>query len=121
MRYNLGDILMSKLPQAFVEFKQQYKDVFDHYEALGTAAQKVGPLNQRDIALVRLSTAAGAKLEGAVHAHCRRAIDAGLTPDEIRHAIILQVTTLGFPSMMANLSRVNDVLNDLAQKQPRSE
>lgn len=102
---------MSKLPKAFVEFKKTYEDVFKHYDALGTAAQSAGPLSSREIALVRLSTAAGAGLEGAVHSHCRRALEAGLTADEIRHAIILQVTTLGFPSMMANLSRVNDVLS----------
>lgn len=107
---------MSKLPQKFVEFQKQYQDVFDHYELLGIAAQKAGPLSKRDIALVRLSAACGAGLEGAVHAHCRRAIDAGLTADEIRHAVVLQVTTLGFPSMMANLSRVNDLLKDLDRK-----
>ncbi|MBX9695121.1 MAG: carboxymuconolactone decarboxylase family protein [Cyanobacteria bacterium] len=103
---------MSKLPKAFTEFKKTYEDVFSHYEALGTAAQKAGPLSRREIALVRLATAAGASLEGAVHSHCRRALEAGLTAEEIRHAIILQVTTLGFPSMMANLSRVNDILNE---------
>lgn len=101
---------MSKLPRPFLEFKNKYCDVFTSYEALGNAAKGAGPLSAREIALVRLATAAGRGLEGAVHAHCRRALDAGLTPDEIRHAMILGVTTVGFPSMMANLSRVNDVL-----------
>lgn len=102
---------MSMLPKQFVAFKNKYSDVFNSYEALGNAATEAGPLTAKEIALVRLGIAAGAGLEGAVHAHCRRAVDAGLTPDEIRHAMILCVTTLGFPSMMANLSRVNDLLD----------
>ncbi|HEY9869331.1 MAG TPA: carboxymuconolactone decarboxylase family protein [Candidatus Obscuribacterales bacterium] len=102
---------MSVLPKPFLEFKKLYPNVFSSYESLGNAAGEAGPLSDREIALVRLATAAGAGLEGAVHAHCRRALDQGLTADEIRHAMILGVTTLGFPSMMANLSRANDVLD----------
>jgi alkylhydroperoxidase/carboxymuconolactone decarboxylase family protein YurZ len=56
--------------------------------------------------------AAGARLEGAVHSHCRRALEAGITPEEIRHAIVLSVTTVGFPSMMATLSWVDDILSE---------
>ncbi|MBI4532502.1 MAG: carboxymuconolactone decarboxylase family protein [Candidatus Melainabacteria bacterium] len=103
---------MSQLPKSFLEFKQLYGDVFNSYEALGNAARDSGPLSKKEVALVRLAIAAGAGLEGAVHAHCRRAIEAGLSAEEIRHAMILGVTTLGFPSMMANLSRVNDILNE---------
>lgn len=103
---------MSELPMAFVNFKEKYKDLFASYEALGASAKEAGPLSDREIALVRLATAAGAGKDGAVHAHCRRSVEAGLNADEIRHAMILGVTTLGFPSMMANLSRANDVLDD---------
>ena len=103
---------MSKLPKSFLEFKQLYEGVFKSYEALGNAACDSGPLSKKEVALVRLATAAGAGLEGAVHAHCLRALEAGLTAEEIRHAMILGVTTLGFPSMMANLSRANDVLDE---------
>lgn len=101
---------MNKLPKPFVEFRENYKEVFESYEALGNAAKEAGPLSKKEIALVRLATAAGAGLEGAVHAHCRRALDAGVSPAEIKQAMILGVTTLGFPTMMANLSRVNDIL-----------
>ena len=103
---------MSVLPKPFLEFKSKYPEVFNSYESLGNAANEAGPLSNKEVALVRLATAAGAGFEGAVHAHCRRALDAGLSPDEIRHAMVLGVTTLGFPSMMANLSRANDILED---------
>ena len=50
--------------------------------------------------------------EGAVHAHARKALDAGCSPEELRHAAILATTTLGFPGMMAGYSWVDDVLNE---------
>lgn len=54
--------------------------------------------------------ATGAWREGAVHSHTRRALAAGCTSDEIRHVVLLATTTLGFPSMMAVWTWVEDVL-----------
>ena len=39
-----------------------------------------------------------------------RALAAGCSPDEIRHVVLLATTTLGFPSMMAVRTWVEDVL-----------
>jgi len=60
--------------------------------------------------LVKLGIATGAGLEGAVHSHTRRALAEGIAPEEIRHAVLLAMTTVGFPRMMAALSWVNDLL-----------
>ncbi len=49
-------------------------------------------------------------MEGAAHSHVRRALEAGATPDELRHAALLALTTLGFPNMMKGLMWVEDVL-----------
>jgi alkylhydroperoxidase/carboxymuconolactone decarboxylase family protein YurZ len=37
-------------------------------------------------------------------------VEAGCTPEEIRHVVLLGTTTLGFPSMIKTLSWVDDVL-----------
>ncbi len=103
---------MRKIPGRFLQFKESYPKIFQAYESLGIAAAESGPLSKKEISLVKLGIAAGAKMEGAVHSHTRRALDAGASPDEIRHAILLSVTTLGFPSMMAVLSWVDEILND---------
>lgn len=107
---------MSKLPGRFLKFKDTYPDVFQAYESLGKAAAESGPLNKREISLVKLGIAAGAKMEGAVHSHTRRALEAGASPEEIRHVALLAVTTLGFPTMMAVLSWVDETLN--GEKKP---
>jgi len=101
-----------KLPGRYVQFQQAHPAVFAAYDQLGKAAAGDGPLDKKQVALVKLALAAGARLEGAVHSHCRRALEAGVTPEEIRHVIILSVTTVGFPSMMATLSWVDDIMSE---------
>jgi len=99
-----------KLPSAYRRFAAAHPRIIEAYEALGDATLADGPLDRRTAELVKLGLAVGARLEGAVHAHVRRARDAGASADEIRHAIRLATTTLGFPSMMSALSWANDVL-----------
>ena len=102
---------MAKLPGRFTAFQKSHPQVFKAYEELGKAAVAGGPLSPREIALVTLAIASGAKMEGALHSHTRRALEAGLDPEEIRHVALLSVTTLGFPNMMAILSWMDDILN----------
>src|SRR5262245_52716575 len=99
-----------KLPGAYRRFADAHPRLIRAYEELSAASLAEGPLDRRAAELVKLGIAVGARLEGAVHAHVRRALEAGATADEVRHAVRLAVTTLGFPSMMAALAWVNDVL-----------
>jgi 4-carboxymuconolactone decarboxylase len=99
-----------KIPTRFQQFGQKYPAIMRAYESLGEATQHAGPLDIRSRALVKLAIAIGALREGAVHSHARRALQAGCAPDEIRHVALLATTTLGFPSMMAALTWVEDVL-----------
>lgn len=98
------------LPSAYRQFASEHPRIIQAYEQLGDATLTDGPLDRRTAELVKLGLAVGARLEGAVHAHVRRARDAGASPDEIRHAIRLATTTVGFPTMMSALSWANDVL-----------
>jgi alkylhydroperoxidase/carboxymuconolactone decarboxylase family protein YurZ len=102
---------MRKLPQRFLNFQKNYPQVFEAYELLGKSVTEAGPLSARESALVKIGIACGAKLEGGLHSHCRKALDAGLSAEEIRQAVLLSTTTLGFPSMMTCLSWVDDVIN----------
>lgn len=91
---------------------EKYPDVAKGYEALGDAVHKAGPLEEKTRALVKLGISTGARLEGAVHAHARKALAAGVTADEMRHAVILSLPTIGLPSMMAAMSWIDDVIED---------
>ncbi len=62
--------------------------------------------------LIKLAFSIGARSEGAVHSHARRALEEGLSAEELRQVAALAITSLGFPAAMAGLSWVNDILKD---------
>ena len=99
-----------KLPSAYRRFASEQPRVAEAYERLSDASLTAGPLDRRTAELVKIGIAIGARLEGGVHSHVRRALEAGASAEEIRHAVRLAVTTVGFPTMMAALGWANDVL-----------
>lgn len=99
-----------QIPKRFLKFMETYPAVARAYKELGTAAKAAGPLDAKTRTLIGLAIAVGARHEGAVHSHTRKALEAGCSPAQIRHAVLLSVTTMGFPNMMAALSWVDDVL-----------
>lgn len=106
---------MSKLPDQYTGIQKRYKDVISALENLGQAAKSAGPLDKKVSELVQLASAAAIHSEGSVHSHTRRALAAGATPEEIRHAIVLLTSTIGFPTVSAALSWVDDVLTGKRQ------
>lgn len=100
----------SQMPARYQHFDKSYPSVMRAVEALGEATQSAGPLDSKTRALVKLAIAVGAAREGAVHSHTRRALEAGCTPDELRHVGVLAISTIGFPTTMAAMSWVEDIL-----------
>lgn len=107
---------MAKLPKAFETFRQRHRSVYEAYEALGKTAHEAGPLDQKTRELVKLGMAIGGRLEGAVRSHARRAREAGATPAELEHVILLAVTTSGFPTAVAAFTWVEEHLDTGASK-----
>lgn len=102
---------MSKLPKFYLRFKKDHPRVWKAYEKLGAAAAEEGPLDAKTRELIKLGMAAATKSESAVHSHTHRALDAGATADEIEHAVMLSITTLGFPAMMTTLAWVQTAIS----------
>jgi alkylhydroperoxidase/carboxymuconolactone decarboxylase family protein YurZ len=100
----------TQIPARYHQFVKSYPTVMQAVEALGEVTQSAGPLDSKTRALVKLAIAVGALREGAVHSHTRRALEAGCTPEELRHVGVLAITTIGFPSTMAAMSWVEDIL-----------
>ncbi len=100
-----------KIPRNYLDLKRKQGNFVEAVENLGRAAKRAGPLDEKTAQLVQLAAAAGIRSEGSVHSHVRRALDAGATPEEIRHALILLASTIGFPTVAAALSWADDVVN----------
>jgi alkylhydroperoxidase/carboxymuconolactone decarboxylase family protein YurZ len=61
------------------------------------------------IRLVKLALAVGALSEGAVHSHARRALDDGISGDELKQVALLAIPTLGFPQAVKALTWIEDI------------
>jgi len=101
---------MPQIPESYSRFRETYSEVWQAYDRLGAAVHGAGSLDEKQRALVKLGQAIGVQQEGAVHAHVRKALDVGLSTDEIRHAVLLAIPTLGFPAAMAALTWAEDIL-----------
>lgn len=103
---------MDKVPvKRYQLMQQRYPDMMTALEALGAATSAAGPLDERTSQLVQLGAAAAVRSEGAVHSHARRALQAGATPDEVHHALLLLTNTIGFPNVVAAMSWTDDILD----------
>jgi AhpD family alkylhydroperoxidase len=101
---------MSDKPKRYQKFLDNYPQAAGAYNLLNDAVHSAGPLDEKTRALIKLAISTGAKMEGAVHSHARKAIKAGCTPEEITHTVMMALPTLGLPSTMAAWSWVDDVL-----------
>jgi alkylhydroperoxidase/carboxymuconolactone decarboxylase family protein YurZ len=101
---------MSELPEQYKSIRKRYKGYFGAVNKLGQAARQAGPIDEKTGHLIQLAAAATLGSEGAMHSHVRRALEAGATPEECRHAVILLTSTIGFPTVSAALTAVDDIL-----------
>ena len=101
---------MKKVPGSFRKFVEIYPECGMTYEALALASREAAGFAEKDAELLKLALAMGSRLEGAVHSHARRALEAGATAAEVRGVALLGLTTLGFPHTMMGTSWIEDVL-----------
>ncbi|MFO0754138.1 MAG: carboxymuconolactone decarboxylase family protein [Thermodesulfovibrionales bacterium] len=102
--------MATNLPNQYVSIRKRFKAYSKALDTLGKAVKEAGPLDDKMGHLIQIAAAASIRSEGAVHSHTRRALEAGATPEEIRHAILLISSTIGFPTVSAALSWADDII-----------
>lgn len=105
---------MRKKPAPRRDPPKPYKDFVRKFPLLGQAweltakAASVGPLNVRANRLVKLGIALGAQREGAVRASVRKALELGITREELEQVVALAAGTIGFPATVAAFTWIAD-------------
>jgi 4-carboxymuconolactone decarboxylase len=102
---------MSKLPDQYVGIRKRFKKYHNALSNLGKAARDAGPLDEKTSQLVQMAAAASIRSEGAVHSHARRALEAGASADELYHTLLLLTSTIGFPTVSAAISWIDDIIS----------
>jgi 4-carboxymuconolactone decarboxylase len=102
--------MTAEYPRHFLKLKERYPQLMEAHERAGELGRKAGPLGEKFTHLVQMAACVALRSEGGVHSHTRRALEAGATPEEIYHALILLISTAGFPTVSAGFSWVHDVI-----------
>jgi alkylhydroperoxidase/carboxymuconolactone decarboxylase family protein YurZ len=105
-----------KLPKPTRALQKEFPKVWKSFQELGKECHSAGPLDERVRRLVKIGIAAAAQSEGALHSAVRNARKAGVSSAEIRHSILLSMTTVGFPRAMEALAWAEDILKRAESK-----
>lgn len=98
------------LPDKYKNFSKEYPEIFEIFKDLGIKVRESGPLDEKSQNLIKLGIAVGSSSRGGVMSNTRKALESGCSKEEIKHAILLSLSTTGFPAMIAALNWANEVL-----------
>jgi AhpD family alkylhydroperoxidase len=101
---------MENTPKFYKGLRKRFEEYGDVLEELGKVSKENGPIDTKTAHLLKLVAAASIRSEGAVHSHTRRALEAGATEEELYHSLIIATSTLGFPTIAAAISWVDDIV-----------
>jgi len=101
---------MTYLPESYQDFQRQFPEVTKAYDDLAAKCHDWGPLDQKTRQLIKLGVAIGLNSKGGVRSHARQALEIGVTVDELRHCVLMSITTAGYPSMCAAMKWVDEVI-----------
>lgn len=95
----------------YQDLQKRFPEVLTAVNNLGATVRTAGPLDNKTAELIQLGVAASSGSTGAVRSHARRALQAGATEEELQHALILLISTIGFPQVAAALAWIQEVLD----------
>ncbi|MFC1866413.1 carboxymuconolactone decarboxylase family protein [Chloroflexota bacterium] len=94
----------------YADFQNKYPQVAQEFGKLAQACHQAGPLDIKSRRLIKVGIAIGIGSEGDLQSHVIQALDEGVTPDEIRHAILQSITTAGFPKMIVAMRWAEEII-----------
>jgi len=102
------------LPKPYTDFVEHFPELAKTFEQLGVQCKQAGPLDQRSSHLVKMGMAVATVSRGGVKSQARRALEDGFSVEELRHAAVLALPSIGFPSVIAALGWINEVAGEKA-------
>lgn len=98
------------LPKVYTDFTERYPQISNAQGELARAVSEAAPFDERTTRLLKLALAIGAEADGAVRSNARKAARHGVSEDELRAVALLAITTCGFPTAIAGIGWIDDVI-----------
>ena len=91
--------------QIFLDFKSEFPEIYAKHKALGKEInEQAGPLSENIRWLIKIAISAACTHKRSLETHIGKAKEAGVTDEEIKHALLLLIPTAGFPTFMKSYS-----------------
>ena len=94
----------------FQDIKKHYPEVATGFDQLAKGISEAGPLDRKTQLLIKLGIAIGTGSEGDTQNLTMQALKAGISAEEIKQAVLLSITTAGFPKMIVAMQWVGDII-----------
>jgi len=95
---------------------EKHPDIYEAYSRYGKAVhEQGGPLDEKSRWLIKVATSSALGYRKALITHLTKAMEAGCSPAELEHAILLVAPTAGFPRMMEAMEWFREFLLDPRQ------
>ncbi len=92
---------MEDLHEIFTRFKEDFPKVYSGHEALGKEIhENSGPLDEKTRWLLKIAISGASQHPVALETHILKAREAGVADTEIKHALLLLIQSVGFPTFM---------------------
>ena len=105
---------MKYSPKYYEELKKRFPRTTASFDQLGRDCAEEGPLDKKTQLMVKLGVAIGIGSEGDVQNLAGQALAAGISPVDLRHAVLLSVTTAGFPRMIVATQWIEEIIEQKA-------
>ena len=103
---------MKALPKTFQDFVKKHGTIWEAHEKLTLACAEAGPLDRKTRELIKIGIAVGTGLETATRRHAIMARENGASVEEVHQAVLMAMTTCGYPTAMAGWQWVNDAMKN---------
>lgn len=92
---------MKDLHPIFTRLKKDFPGVYEKHMELGREIHlKSGPLDEKTRWLIKIAISAATGHERAFETHLAKAQEAGVSDEQISHALLLLIPSCGFPAFM---------------------
>jgi alkylhydroperoxidase/carboxymuconolactone decarboxylase family protein YurZ len=106
---------MSKAPKKYHEFIERFPELGEAWNKITEAGSK-GKLDAKTCRLIKLAIALGAQKQSPASASVRKALDLGITLEELEQVVALAASTIGLPGTVASWSWVTEAYEKAKSK-----
>lgn len=101
---------MEDFHRTFTQFKEDFPKVYTMHEELGREVhENSGPLDEKTRWMIKIAVSGSCNHKRALETHIRKAKTAGVTDEEIKHTLLLLISSTGFPAFMKAYSVFMDI------------